>query len=115
MSAGILFGPFHVDATPRNPTEKNAVYVRGLNPPVWVAINEDLAKEGARRLNAAYSAGALKGWNERGADGVLRKGWSMDDLISASKGGEPTRAAIKAAGTLMKAIAAVANGRTAFK
>jgi hypothetical protein len=116
----ILFGRFYVDATVTNPTEKNAVYVKGITPPIWVAFNEDAAKEGARRLNAADRVGALKGWNEKKRDSLglvtgIQKGWSIDDLIASAKGGDVPRAAIKQAGTLMKAIAAVANGKTSFK
>jgi hypothetical protein len=106
---------FYVDATARNPHEKNAVYVRGINAPIWVGYNETVAKEGAQRLNDAEAIGALVGWPWEDKTGLglplRRKGWTVDDLISAAKGGELDREAIRRAGTLIQAIAVVANGK----
>lgn len=118
----IVFGRFYQEATERDPSDKNAVYVKGISVPIWVAINETIAKEAVRRLNDADRVGAVKGWTETSKDPrtglpVRLRGWSLDDLIDSARktGGQPPREAIRRAGTLMKAIAAIANGRTAFK
>lgn len=108
-----VFGRFYSDASPSNPTAKNAVYLRGLTPPIWVAVNDDQAKEAVTRLNAADRSGRLVGENyevDVNGEKYVARGWNVDDLIGAIKGGELSRDAIRAAGTLVQAIAKLANG-----
>lgn len=106
---------FYVDGTKQEPDYKNAVYLRGINPPVWVAINDTMAKEAIVRLNSMDALGRLRGWEyeEDNSFGIptKRPGWTVDDLVGAVRGGEPTREQIKKAGTLLQAIAVVANNK----
>jgi len=106
---------FYNDSTPSNPDGQNAVFLKGIRTPMWVAINETMAKEAVVRLNQVDSAGGLKGWrymdkNSLGVD-VSKPGWTIDDFLGATKNGEPTREQIRQAGTLLQAIAVVANNK----
>lgn len=110
-----MSGRFYADATQRNPDMKNAVYLKGITPPVWVASNPDIAAFAVRRLNTADAAGRLRGWSYMSPNSfgtpVRKRGWSVDDLLSAARGGELSADAIREAGTLLQAIATVANGK----
>lgn len=104
-------GPFYIDSLPRDPSMKNAVYLGGITPPLWVAINEDEAREGAQRLNSLQALGGLRGWDTMNEQHGRLRGWTVSDLIAAARGGELSRDVITRASTLIQAIATVANGK----